>query len=164
MNARSVSAASPTRTSSSVEGGFPSLYSQFGGDEVSVVSSCSQPGRWSSGAAESYTSVRGSAEPGDFFALGRSLGGIGREPADCARRQVADAALRSLNDGTARSFGEAFEMFQEERPGWRHELAEAPPRTAPGVHVFDVPPSDVAAVSARSSEISRGMHRMGGDF
>ena len=76
-NARSVSAASPTRTSSSVEGDFPSLYSQFAGDEVSVVSSLSQPGRWRSEVAKSYASEHSSVEPDDFFTLGRSVGGIG---------------------------------------------------------------------------------------
>ena len=117
VNARSASAASPTRTISSVEGDFPSLYSQFGWDEISVVSSLPQTGRWRSGVAQSYTSERGSAEPDGFFTLGRAVGGIGGEPAGSARRQVADSALRTLNGGTPRSFGEAFEMFQEERPG-----------------------------------------------
>ena len=163
VNARGASVASPTRTISSVESDFPSIYSQFGGDEVSV-SSLSQPGRWRSGAAASYASECGSVEQDDFYTLGRSLGRIGGEPAGSARRQVLDEALRSLNDGTARSFGEAFEVFEEGRPGWRQELANAPPRTAPGAHVFDVSPSEVAAVSARSSAISRGMRRMDTDF
>ena len=80
-------------------------------------SSLSQPGRWRSGALQSYSSECGSAEPDDFSTLGRALGRIGGEPAGSARRQVADSALRTLNGGTPRSFGEAFEMFQEERPG-----------------------------------------------
>ena len=166
VNARGASVASSTRTISSVENDFPSTYSQFGRDEVSV-SSLSQPGRWNaggSGAAASYASECGSVEPDGFSTLGRSLDRIGGEPAGSARRQVVDAALRSLNDGTARSFGEAFEMFEEGRPGWRQELANAPPRTAPGAHIFDVSPSEVAAVSARSSAISRGMRRMDTDF
>ena len=56
-------------------------------------------------------------------------------------------------------------MFQEERPNWRQELAETPPRMAPGAHVFDVSLSDVAAGSARSAS-SRGIResRLGTDF
>ena len=118
MNARAASVASSTRTISSVESDFPSLYSQFGVDEVSVTN-LSQPGRWRSGAAASYTSECCFVEPDDFYTLGLALGQIGGEPAGSARRQVADALLRSLNDGTARSFGEAFEIFEEGRPGWR---------------------------------------------
>ena len=165
--ARGTSVASSTRTISSVataESDFPSIYSQFGGGEVSV-SSLKQPGRWHSSAAVSLMSDCGPVEQGDFAALGRSLGRVGGEPAGSVlRRQVLGESLRSLNDGTARSFGEAFESFEEGRPGWRRELANAPPRWASEAHVFDVSPSEVAEVSARSSAISRGMRRMGKDF
>ena len=113
------------------------------------MSSLSQPGRWHSDAAASYASECGSVERDDFSTTGRSLGRIGGEPAGSARRRVLDESLRSLNDGTVRSFGEAFEVFEERRPGWRQELANAPPRTAPGAHVFDVSTSEVAAVSAQ---------------
>ena len=162
--ARGASVASSARTSSSVaaaEIDFPSIYSQFGGDEVSV-SDVKQPGRWPSSAALSFASD--SVGQDDFATLGHSLGRVGGEPSGSVRRRVLDEALRSLNDGTAHSFGGAFESFEEGRPGWRQDLANAPPRTAAGAHVFDVSPSEVSEVSARSSAISRGMRRMDVDF
>ena len=127
------------------------------------MSSLKQPGRWHSSAAVSLMSDCGSVEQDDFAALGRSLGRVGGEPAGSVRRQVLSEALRSLNDGTARSFDEAFKLFEEGRPGWRQELASAPPRTASEAHAFDVSPSEVAEVSARSSATSRGMRRMDTD-
>ena len=111
--ARGTSVASSMRTISSVataESDFPSIYPQFGGDEVSV-SSLKQPGRLHSSAATSLMSDCGPVEQDDFATLGRSLDRVGGEPAGSVRRQVIGESLRSLNDGTARSFGEAFESF-----------------------------------------------------
>ena len=163
VGARASSAGSFSLASSAAESDFPSLYSQFAGDEISDVSSLSMAdadvrgsGRWRSDAAKSYASERIAPGPDNFNTLGRALGSIGGEPSSGVRRRTMDAALRALNDGTAQSFEEAFGMFQEERPDWRRELSEAPPRTAPGAHVMDVSPSEVAAFSARSMSSREG--------
>ena len=145
--ARGASVASSTRTISSVaaaESDFPSIYSQFGGSEVSL-SDLKQPGRWHSSAALSF--VSDSVEQDNFATLGHSLGRVGGEPVGSVRRRVLGEALRSLNDGTARSFGEAFDLFEEGRPGWRQELANAPPRTASEAHKQHLP----ALVTHRAS-------------
>ena len=75
--ARGTSVASSTRTISSVataESDFPSIYSQFGGDEVSVFS-LTQPGRWHSSAAVASEPLRRPVAPqgGGVNARGASV-------------------------------------------------------------------------------------------
>ena len=112
--ARGASVASSARTSSSVaaaEVDFPSIYSQFGGDEVSA-SEVKQSGRWPSGAALSFASD--SVGQDDFSTLGRSLSEVSEVS---ARSSAISRGMRRMDvdfQGAAR-LGES--SLDEEAPG-----------------------------------------------
>ena len=74
-----------------------------------------------------------------FVDVNRAIGGLGGEPRTGARFAIYNAVMRALNSSGAESFVEAFRFFEAERSNWQRELAEAPPRVAPGAHVFDMP-------------------------